>query len=234
MGNGVCPQMRDEKRVVLLADDERVIRQLLAAVLTDAGYDVVAVKNGQEAIDSFRARRPDLVLLDVMMPKMDGYAACQRIRETDAETPILFLTALDSDSAQIRGLGIGADDYIAKTAPTEVLLARLASALRRVRPFAPSGDFDFGPWRVWASRLEMTNAADGACVSLSEREVAVLRLFATHPGEVFSRDYLVSCFWEAAEVSDNALSACIYALREKLGAFGTRIESIRGAGYLLR
>ena len=226
--------MGDERKSILLADDERVIRQSLTAVLTDAGYDVVAVKNGQEAVDSFRARRPDLVLLDVMMPKMDGYAACQRIRETDAETPILFLTALDSDSAQIRGLGIGADDYIAKTAPTEVLLARLASALRRVRPSVPSGDFDFGPWRVQASRLEMTCAADGACVSLSEREVALLRLFAMHPSEVFSRDYLVSRFWEAAEVSDNALSACIYALREKLGAVGSRIKSIRGAGYLLR
>ena len=226
--------MGDERKLILLADDERVIRQSLTAVLADAGYDVVAVKNGLEAVDSFRARRPDLVLLDVMMPKMDGYAACQRIRETDAETPILFLTALDSDSAQIRGLGIGADDYIAKTAPTDVLLARLASALRRVRPSAPSGDFDFGPWRVWASRLEMTNASDGACVSLSEREVALLRLFATHPGEVFSRDHLVSRLWDGEDATDNALNVCIYALREKLGTTGARIESIRGAGYLVR
>ena len=226
--------MGDERKSILLADDERVIRQSLTVVLADAGYDVVAVKNGQEAIDSFRARRPDLVLLDVMMPKMDGYAACQRIRETDAETPILFLTALDSDSAQIRGLGIGADDYIAKTAPTEVLLARLASALRRVRPSAPSGDFDFGPWRVLASRLEMTNAADGACVSLIEREVAALRLFAAHPGEVFSRDHLVTRLWGEEQVSDNALSVFIHMLREKLGASGGRIESRRGAGYCFR
>ncbi len=221
-------------KVILLADDERVIRQSLTAVLADAGYDVVAVKNGEEALDSFRARRPDLVLLDVMMPKMDGYAACQRIRETDAETPILFLTALDSDSAQIRGLGIGADDYIAKTASTEVLLARLASALRRARPAEPSGDFDFGPWRVQASRLEMTNAADGARVSLSEREVALLRLFATHPGEVFSRDYLVTHFWQAEDITDNALSAGIHVLRAKLGTVGMCLTGLRGAGYCYR
>ena len=223
-----------DSRQILLADDERVLRQSLSARLAEAGYAVRAARDGEEALRLFRAARPDLVLLDVMMPRLSGFEACRRIRETDAEVPVLFLTALEAEADQLRGLGVGADDYIFKTAPDAVLLARIAAALRRVRAAPPDGDFDFGVWRVAARKLEM-RLATGARATLTEREVALLRLFAERPGEVFSRDFLVTRFWGAdADVTDNALSVAIYGLRAKLGEEGWRVASVRGSGYVCR
>ena len=223
-----------ERRRILLAEDERVVRLSLSALLSGAGYEVDAVRDGEEAVRRFRADPPDLVLLDVMMPGTDGLAACRRIRETDAATPVVFLTALDSDAAQLRGLGAGADDYVAKSASEEVLLARVAAALRRRDSAAPSGDFDFGSCRVSARNLEL-RAADGSRVPLKERDVAVLRLFAEHPREAFSRDFLLTRFWPAdADITDNALSVYIASLRSRLGEDGRLLESVRGVGYAYR
>jgi DNA-binding response OmpR family regulator len=221
-------------RKILLADDDRVVRQALVAKLAAAGYAVVAAKSGAEALALFRAERPDLLILDVMMPNLGGYETCRRIRETDAETPILFLTALDSDASQLEGLGAGADDYVSKLVPDAVLLARVAAALRRARPPAPSGDFDFEGWRIDAAGLEMRRA-DGVRVCLSPRAIAVLRLFAAHPGEVFGRNALIDRFWgEDAMPTDNALTVWFHALRQKLGDDGASIESVRGSGYAYR
>ncbi len=219
---------------ILLADDERVLRQSLSARLAEAGYVVRAARDGEEALRLFRAERPDLVLLDVMMPKLSGLETCRRIRETDADVPILFLTALEAEADQLKGLGVGADDYIFKTVPDAVLLARIAAALRRVRAAPPDGDFDFGAWRIVARKLEMRRAT-GERAPLKERELALLRLFAEHPGEVFSRDFLVTRFWGTdADITDNALSVSLFNLRAKLGADGRRVEAVRGAGYAYR
>ena len=223
-----------ERRRILLAEDERVVRLSLSSLLSDAGYEVFAVRDGDEAVRRFRADPPDLVVLDVMMPVADGLSACRRIRETDAATPILFLTALDSDEAQLRGLGAGADDYVAKSASDEVLLARVAAALRRRDASEPSGDFDFGSRRVFAHALEM-RGADGESVPLKERDVAVLRLFAAHPREALGRDYLLSRIWAAdVDVTDNALSVYMASLRERLGDDGRLLEVVRGVGYAYR
>lgn len=219
---------------ILVADDERAVRLSIAATLADAGYGVVQAKDGEEALERFRAERPDLVVLDVMMPKADGVEVCRRIRETDACTPIVFLTAMDADAAQIRGLAAGGDDYVSKTAASEVLLARVASALRRLRAEAPSGDFDFGGWRVRAQGLALTRPS-GASVPVSEREVAIMRLFASHPGEVMNRDFLLTRFWGVGTTAtDNTLNVCICALREKLGDDGALIKPVRGVGYAYR
>lgn len=189
---------------ILLAEDDRAVRLALSALLSGAGYEVESARDGEEAVRRFRADPPDLVVLDVMMPGTDGLSACRRIRETDAETPVVFLTALDSDEAQLRGLGVGADDYVAKSASEGVILARVAAALRRRRASEASGDFGFGSWRVCARGLEM-RGADGSRVPLKERDVAVLRLFASHPREAFSRDFLLTRFWPAEPaVTDNA------------------------------
>lgn len=223
-----------ERRRILLAEDDRVIRLSLSSLLSDAGYEVSAARDGEAAVRLFRANPPDLVLLDVMMPGTDGLAACRRIRETDTTTPVMFLTALDSDEAQLRGLGAGADDYVAKSASEKVLLARIAAALRRRDADEPSGDFDFGSRRVSARAFEM-RGPDGERVPLKERDVAVLRLFAAHPREALSRDYLLSRIWAAdADVTDNALSVYMASLRERLGADGRFLEVVRGVGYAYR
>ena len=219
------------KAQILLVDDERLMRRTFAATLRAAGYDVREAKDGAEAVDACRAERPDLVLLDVMMPKTNGLDACRRIRETDAETPILFLTALDSEASQVKGLGAGADDYISKTASSEVLLARVAAALRRRNADAPTGDFGIGSWRVHARQMAMTRAS-GERVALSDREIALLRYFAGHVGEAVSRDFLLTQFWGAeTRAQENTLSVYLHALREKLGDDGARLRSVRGVGY---
>ena len=219
------------KAQILLVDDERLMRRTFSATLRAAGYDVREAKDGAEAVAACRAARPDLVLLDVMMPKTNGLDACRRIRETDAETPILFLTALDSEAAQVKGLGVGADDYISKTASSEVLLARVAAALRRRNADAPTGDFDIGAWRVHARQMAMTRAS-GERVALSDREIALLRYFAGHVGEAVSRDFLLTQFWGAeTRAQENTLSVYLHALREKLGDDGARLKSVRGVGY---
>ena len=174
---------------ILLADDERSIRTLLKGVLESRGYAVRTAANGNQALALYGARRPDLLLLDVMMPGMGGIEVCEAVRRGDADTPIVFLTALDSEADELRGLGVGADAYIAKTVSEEILLARIAAALRRSERL--SCGFDFGSWRVEPLRLAM-RGANGEETPLSEREVAILRAFADHPGEVFARDALLT------------------------------------------
>lgn len=219
---------------VILADDERVVRQVISGLLEANGYAVRSAKNGEEALRLYQERRPDLLLLDVMMPKGDGYEVCAAIRKTDVETPVLFLTALDSDQDELRGLDAGADIYIPKTVSDEVLLARIAAAIRRHRRTEPTGDFDFADRHVEPARLSM-RAKDGPPVSLSEREVAILRWFAGHPREVFSRDFLFTRFWGASfEGNDSTLSIAILRLREKLGAAAAGLKSVRGSGYVWR
>lgn len=217
---------------ILLADDERAVRKLLKGVLEERGYVVRTAANGDQALGLYRARRPDLVLLDVMMPGMGGLEVCRTIRREDQETPVVFLTALDSEADEIRGLGVGADSYVAKTVSEDVLLARIAAALRRSD--GASSDFTFGGWRVEPRGLVMRSHA-GDTVSLSEREVAVLRAFAHHPNEVFSRDAILTQFWgQESMAGESAVNVAMFKLRAKLGADGDCIEAVRGVGYAYR
>lgn len=214
---------------ILLAEDERVLRRALAALLERAGYAVRAAADGEAALRLYRERRPDLLLLDVMMPKLNGYDVCRTVRDGDATTPILFLTAKDTEAHEVRGLGAGADDFLSKSASEAVWLARIAAALRRTA--GGCGDFSFFGWRVEPAALRMVSAR-GESAALTEREVAILRLLAAHPGEVFNRDGLLTKFWGAdRDVAENTLSMAMARLREKLGADGEAIRTVRGVGY---
>ena len=219
---------------LVVADDERLIRRSISRLLESNGFVVRIAKDGEEALRLYRERRPDLMLLDVMMPKGNGYEVCETIRRTDGETPILFLTALDSDVDELKGLGVGADAYISKTVSNEILLARIAAAIRRHRHDEPTGDFDFADWHVEPAKLLMRRK-EGYAVALGEREVAMLRWFAGHPGEVFSRDFLFARFWGVSfDGNDSTLSIAILRLREKLGESAAGLKSVRGSGYVWR
>ena len=219
---------------IILADDERAVRTSLTALLESNGYDVRAAKDGAEALRLHQERRPDLLLLDVMMPKIDGYEVCETVRKTDADTPILFLTALDSDRDELRGLDAGADIYIAKTVSDDILLARIAAAIRRYRHDEPTGVFDFADWHVDPRKMSMRRKT-GDAVLLNEREVALLRWFAMHPDEVFSRDFLFTRFWGVGfGGSENTLTVAIARLRAKLGESATAFAAVRGSGYVFR
>ena len=159
------------KAEILVADDDRTVRRGVSGILADAGYAVREAKNGAEALRLFGESRPDLVLLDVMMPKSDGFAVCAAIRETDPSVPVLFLSALGDEESQLKGFGYGADDYIVKTLPASLLLARVEAALRRSRVDEPSGDFGFGEWRVDAAKLSMRRST-GETAQLYAREVS--------------------------------------------------------------
>ena len=217
---------------ILLADDERSIRSRLKGVLESRGYAVRTAADGDRALALYGARRPDLLLLDVMMPGRGGIEVCEAVRREDAETPVMFLTALDSEADELRGLGVGADAYVAKTVSEDVLLARIAAVLRRSGRL--SSDFSFGSWHVEPFRLAM-RGADGEEVALSEREVALLRAFVGHPGEVFSRDVLLTRFWGAdSSIGESAINVAMFKLRGKLGDEGRRIRPVRGVGYAYR
>ena len=224
MGEGIAAE-------ILVVDDERAVRRGVAAILEGAGYVVREAKNGKEALRLFGESKPDLVLLDVMMPKMDGFSVCAAIREVDAAVPVLFLSALGDEESQLKGFGYGADDYIEKTLPAPLFLARVEAALRRTRAAEPSGDFGFGEWRVKAAQRSMRRST-GETAELCDREIALLRLLAARRGEALARDWLALKLWgKNAAVSDNLLSVLVYGLRGKLAAEGQAIRTVRGVGY---
>lgn len=217
---------------ILVAEDSATVLEGLVLLLESEGYVVRAVADGAAALSAYRQKRPDLLLLDIMMPKKSGYAVCEEIRQTDKETPIIFLTAKDGDVDEFRGLSLGADDYVSKTASDAVLLKRIALAARRVPVEEDAGAFTFGRWRVEAQNARLVSGADGTAVELSLKEVEMLRLFHTHPDELLSRDYLLTKFWGRDYAgNESALSVMMSRLREKLGASGSLIATVFGKGY---
>lgn len=218
---------------IILAEDDRVIRSAVAELLTQAGYSVRTACDGEKALELYRERMPDLMILDVMMPRMDGFAVCEAVRALDTETPVIFLTQLEGEDPELRALEAGGDNYISKTVSRELLLARTAAALRtHARP--RGHEFDFAGWRVSPRTLSMS-APSGVTVCLSEREASLLAWFAAHPGEVFSRDFLFLKFWNTGYcASDCSLSVAIMRLREKLAHAGSCIVSVRSRGYAYR
>lgn len=223
------------KQEILLVDDDRLLLKTLSEVLTEAGYSVRTVSNPEKVAALVRAQRPDLVLLDVMMPKKSGLDLCRELRDCDAALPIVFLTGLDSSEDELKGLAAGGDFYIAKTTPDVVLLARLAAILRpRGEPDESLSDFEFGSWRIHGGMLQ-AESRSGQWVELSERELYLLRLFAKNPRTVFSRDELITRLWTSERMSEDAgLTVLIYTLRKKLGKTGQLIEVVRGLGYTYR
>ncbi|MGN0846177.1 MAG: response regulator transcription factor [Kiritimatiellia bacterium] len=224
--------MQTRKTSVLLAEDEEAIREGLVTLFESEGYSVQTVADGEAAVEMFRRSRPDLVLLDVMMPLKNGYVVCAEIRALDPHVPIVFLSARTDDSDELRGLTVGADDYIPKTASQAVMLAHLKSVLGRTRSQEePTGDFLFSGLCIDAARFRLVSP-DGAATDLTPREIEMLRYFGRHPGEILSRDALLTRFWGLDfEGNEATLSVAIGRLREKLGPIGSRIESVYGRGY---
>ena len=219
---------------ILIAEDERLLRESLAAKLAAAGFAVRAVRNGAEALREFFFSKPDLLLLDVMMPVKGGLDVCREVRADDPDIPVLFLTALDSESAELGALSAGGDVFISKTVSDDVLLARINAALRRKIESGVPGAFQFAGWLVDAAKLSMRRGG-GEEVPLSEREVAMLRCFADSPDEVFSKDFLLTRFWGVDfDGGYSALNTAISRLRGKLADAGSAICSVHSVGYAYR
>lgn len=216
---------------VLVADDERDIREGICALLESEGYRVRSAADGEDALRACRERKPDLLLLDVMMPKMNGYRVCGEIRREYPDLPVIFLTARDADTDELRGLSAGADDYIPKTAAQQIKLARIAAVLRRSASAALPASFMFGRCRVDVSAMRIYPPG-GDAHDISARELAILRFFSGCPGEAVSRDFLLTRFWGADfEGGDSALTVAMHRLRGKLGTDSPRLKTVSRQGY---
>ena len=222
------------KETILVVEDEEDIRELLKYNLEKEGYQVFGAATGEEGLRAVRDRRPDLILLDLMLPGVDGLEVCRRIRG-EARTqhlPIIMLTAKGEEADIVTGLELGADDYIVKPFSPRVLLARLRAALRRrSEPLLPASEpLKTDELVIHPGRHEVL--LKGQAIPLTVTEFRLLHLLARKPGWVFTRSHIVNeIHGEDYPVSDRSIDVQIVSLRKKLGAFGSRIETIRGIGY---
>ena len=227
---------------ILVAEDYPATRSVLRTLLRGAGHTVRFAVNGEEALAQVALKRPDLVLLDVMMPKKSGYEVLGEIRRTDTALPVILLTAKGEKSDVVLGLGLGSDDYVKKPFDGDELLARVAAALRRAEvsgaPAATrdvtseAGDFTFASFRVEAKGLRLIDAR-GRVKDLFVNEYKILRHLARHPGEAVSRDELLKALWEDEMYfgTTHSIDQAICRLRAKLGPAGACIETVYRAGY---
>lgn len=222
------------KEKILLVDDERDIVEFLEYNLSQEGFDVVTAFNGEEAIEKMNTN-PSLVILDVMMPKMDGYQACSRIRSmTGFESiPIMFLTAKSTELDEVHGLNIGADDYIQKPVSPKKLIARVKSNLRKLNK-SESGlsnkIINIGPLEIDREKYKVL--VDNEDVVFPKKEFEILSYLASQPGKVFPREKILSDVWgNDIYVVERTIDVHVRKIREKLGEYADIIETVKGVGY---
>lgn len=218
---------------VLIIEDEAVIRRGLCDVFRFRGCEVTAVGDGQTGLERALSERFDLLVLDIMLPELDGFSVCERVRACDEGIPILMLTAKGEEDDVVRGFEVGANDYVTKPFGIRELTAR-ADALLRRGPRAPQAAFDCGPLRV---RPSHSDALDGErSIALTAREVRILHVLAREPGHIVARRTLLRDAWDmhaAEQVETRTVDMHIAKLRRKLGRRGPLIATVRGQGYRL-
>lgn len=223
------------KTRLLVVEDEPNLLEVLAASLRYAGFDAVTATTGQEALTEARRTRPDVVVLDVMLPDMDGFEVLRRLRAS-APVPVLFLTARDATEDKVRGLTIGGDDYITKPFSLEEVIARIHAVLRRQHPSdaAPAARLTFSDIELDQETYEVWRS--GERISLSPTEFKLLRYFMANPGRVLSKAQILDHVWDYDFSGDSGIvETYIHALRRKLGEPHARlIHNLRGIGYVLR
>jgi two-component system, OmpR family, response regulator MprA len=222
---------------ILVVDDDRAVRESLRRSLSFNGYSVNLAEDGVEALDAISSDRPDAVVLDVMMPRLDGLEVCRQLRSTGDDLPILVLTARDSVSERVAGLDAGADDYLPKPFALEELLARLRALLRRTGPEegAEAATLTFGDLTLDPATREVYRGTRS--ISLTRTEFALLELLMANPRRVLTRSRILEEVWGFEfPTSGNALEVYVGYLRRKTEAEGEPrlIHTVRGVGYVLR
>jgi two-component system response regulator MprA len=218
---------------ILVVEDERRMAELLEQTLHEEGHQVVLARDGREGFEIARCSPFDVIVLDVMLPGLDGMAVARKLRERGNQTPVLMLTARDAPAYIVKGLNSGADDYLTKPFSLDILLARLRAVSRRGAIPRPTclqiADVKLDP----ASR-EVTRG--GEALSLTPREYKLIELLMRNPGRAISRDTILESVWGfGSEVTENTLEVFVRLLRMKVDTRGPKlIHTIRGFGYMMR
>ncbi|MBL1280672.1 MAG: response regulator transcription factor [Fluviicola sp.] len=214
---------------ILIIDDESDIREILGYNLKKEGYKVFSASNGVEGISIAKKEHPDLILLDVMMPEMDGIEVCEILKEDETTKNILicFLTARSEDYSQIAGFKAGGDDYVSKPVKPKVLISRIEAILRRKISVEPAKDNAKG---LVIDQEKYEVSINGAVIHLPKKEFALLELLVSKPGKVFKRNVILETVWGTdIVVGDRTIDVHIRKLREKIG--NDYIRTIKGVGY---
>jgi two-component system response regulator MprA len=226
---------------ILVVDDEPAVRESLTSSLVFEGYEVVEASDGMAALEQVELQEPDLIVLDVLMPRMDGLTACRRLRAQGRVSPVLMLTARDMVGDRVTGLDAGADDYLGKPFELDELLARIRALLRRSvatqgMPDAEQGDvLAFGDLRMDTVSREITRA--GRRLHLTRTEYTLLQMLLLHPRQVLTREQILQTVWGFEfEPASNSLDVYVMYLRRKTEVDGLPrlIHTVRGIGYVLR
>ena len=225
---------------ILIVDDEKNIVDILSYNLKKEGYEIEAAYDGRAGLEAARTCSPDLILLDVMLPYMDGFEVCSEIRRTDRLTPIIMLTAREEERDKVYGLELGADDYITKPFSVRELLARVKTNVRRRSVLAEPAEAGDEPVRAGRLTIDVprqTVAKDGIELDLTQREFELIRFMSRPCGKVFSREELMREVWQYEYYGDvRAVDVAIRRLREKIEddpAAPAILMTKRGAGYYL-
>ncbi len=226
------------KATILVVDDEEAVQRLLAFPLEREGYRVVAAVDGERALELAAAEAPDLILLDVMLPGIDGLEVCRRVRASSA-VPIIMLTARDDEIDKVLGLELGADDYITKPFSLAELRSRIRAVLRRAQLSSrPAEDDVLSVDGVVLDAARRTVVANGQDVALTYVEFEILRTLMRSPGRVFTRQNLLESVWESADYRDpRTIDVHVRHLREKIEPNPSEpayIHTVRGVGYRFR
>jgi two-component system OmpR family response regulator len=233
--NGATAQSDSPRGRVLVVDDEPNIADVISIALRYNDYEVAIAASGQAALEAVGKFRPHLIVLDVMLPDLDGFAVAKRLRERADETPIVFLTAKDTTDDKVRGLTLGGDDYVTKPFSVEELLARIATVLRRFgQAGGGEGVLRFDDVELDEDTREVFRA--GAPIALTDTEFRLLAYLLRHPRLVLTRGQILDHVWEYDFAGDaRVLETYVSYLRKKLEAHGPRlVQTVRGVGYALR
>ena len=220
---------------VLVVDDEPAVREAVSRALALSGYEVAAADDGHAALDAVRRGHPELIVLDVLMPGLDGVALCRRLRRNGDRTPVLMLTARDAVSDRVAGLDAGADDYLVKPFALEELLARVRALLRRTVNGDPHGVLRFADLSLDPATREVHRRE--RAVDLTRTEFLLLELFLLNPRQVLPRSLIFERVWGYDfGPTSNSLEVYVGYLRRKLEAAGEErlIQTVRGVGYAIR
>ncbi|EJR24740.1 response regulator transcription factor [Bacillus cereus] len=214
---------------VLVVDDESDMRQLVGMYLDNFGYEWGEAENGKETLKKLETDHYDFVVLDIMMPEMDGLSVCKEIRKT-SDVPIIFLTAKGEEWNRVNGLRMGADDYIVKPFSPGELVARMEAVLRRYTKQEQQEEIQFGP--ILINEKSRRIEADGELISLTVKEFDLLYFLCQHTGQVFSREQLLEKVWGYDYAgSTRTVDTHVKTMRLKLGESGNYIQTVWGVGY---